>query len=75
METAILIYEFAFNVLGFDRSEFKVNKRNEKVISYHKKSGANIIRQDEYNFYFSIQKEISLQFSNTIRKKLKSKFP
>jgi len=75
METAILIYEFAFNVLGFDRSEFKVNKRNEKVISYHKKSGANIIRQDEYNFYFSIQKEISLQFSNTLRKKLKSKFP
>ena len=75
METAILIYEFAFNVLGFDRSEFKVNKSNEKVVSYHKKSGANIIRQDEYNIYFSVRKKIGLQFANTLRKKLKLKFP
>ena len=70
METAILIYEFAFNVLGFDRSEFEVNKSNKKVVSYHIKSGAEIIREDEVNLYFLMRKEIGLQFTRASRNML-----
>lgn len=73
METAIMIYEFAFKVLCFEKSEFEVNKENDKVVSYHLKSGANIIREDNINFYFRIEKEIALKFANDLRNKIESK--
>ena len=67
LETAILIYEFAFNTLGFRKSEFEVNKNNEKVISYHKKSGAVIIGEDDINYYFRIEKNVGLDFAQRLR--------
>ena len=74
LETAILIYEFAFNTLGFRKSEFEVNKNNEKVISYHKKSGAVIIGEDDINYYFRIEKNVGLDFAQRLRERLESKF-
>ena len=74
MKTAILIYEFAFNVLDFDRSEFKGNKRNEKVISYHKKSGAKIIRQDEYNFISLYRRKLVYNFLILLEKNSNQNF-
>ncbi|NMH59641.1 GNAT family N-acetyltransferase [Alteromonas ponticola] len=73
METAILIYEFAFNVLGFSRSEFEVNKDNKKVISYHQKSGAEIIGEDDVNLYFRVSKVVGLNFAKKLREKLETK--
>ena len=73
METAVLIYEFAFNTLGFRKSEFEVNKNNEKVVSYHKKSGAKIIGEDDINYYFRVEKEVGLDFAKTLRERLESK--
>ncbi len=54
LESAFLIYEFGFNVLGFTKSHFDVMKGNERVISFHKKMGALITGEDEENFYFEI---------------------
>jgi RimJ/RimL family protein N-acetyltransferase len=73
METAVLIYEFAFNTLGFRKSEFEVNKNNDKVVSYHKKSGAKIIGEDDINYYFRVEKEVGLDFAKTLRERLESK--
>ena len=73
METAVLIYEFAFNTLGFGKSEFEVNRNNEKVVSYHIKSGATIIGEDDVNYYFRIEKEVGLGFAKTLRERLESK--
>jgi len=73
METAILIYEFAFNTLGFSKSEFEVNKDNDKVVSYHKKSGAMIIGEDDINYYFRVEKEVGLDFAKTLRERLEFK--
>lgn len=73
METAVLIYEFAFNTLGFSKSEFEVNRNNEKVVSYHMKSGARIIGEDDVNYYFRIEKEVGLDFAETLRDRLESK--
>jgi hypothetical protein len=70
METAIFVYEFALLNLGFARSEFEVNKQNEKVVSYHLKSGAKIIADDDVNFYFRIEKEVGLRFAATLREQL-----
>ena len=72
METAVLIYEFAFNTLGFSKSEFEVNKNNKKVVSYHKKSGAKIIGEDDVNYYFRVEKEVALDFVKMLRERLES---
>lgn len=73
METAIFVYEFAFNNLGFEKSEFEVNRENEKVISYHLKSGAKIIGEDEKNYYFRITKAEGLAFAKSLRERLEAK--
>jgi RimJ/RimL family protein N-acetyltransferase len=52
IESALLLYEFAFNTLGFDRSHFDVRKENAKVVAFHTRFGAKIIREDELNYYF-----------------------
>jgi RimJ/RimL family protein N-acetyltransferase len=73
MDTAILIYEFAFNTLGFNKSKFEVNKNNDKVVSYHKKSGAKIIGEDDTNYYFCVEKEVGLEFAKTLRDRIEAK--
>jgi len=72
LETAILVYEFAFNALGFDKSEFEVNKENSGVVSYHKRTGAEVIGEDATNYYFRVTKEVGLACAKTFREKLVS---
>jgi RimJ/RimL family protein N-acetyltransferase len=54
IESAFLVYEFGFNDLGFTKSHFDVMKKNERVISFHKKMGAIETGEDEFNIYFEI---------------------
>ncbi len=56
IESALTVYEFAFNILGFNQSHFDVRKGNNKVIEFHKRFGAKIISEDELNYYFIILK-------------------
>ena len=58
IESALQIYEFGFNELGFKKSHFDVRKGNDKVIAFHKRFGAKIINEDKLNFYFSFEKEV-----------------
>lgn len=62
LETAIFVYSFAFQQLDFECSVFEVNKFNTKVVSFHLKSGAEIISSDEHNFYFRISRSQALEF-------------
>ncbi len=57
IESALSIYEFAFNVLSFKSSHFDVRKDNTKVIKFHKNFGAKETSEDINNFYFKITKE------------------
>lgn len=57
VESAILIYEFAFYSLGFLKSHFDVRKANTSVISFHEGCGAHIVSEDEINYYFNFSKE------------------
>lgn len=52
IESALLIYEFAFYQLGFEQSHFDVRKKNEKVVSFHQKMGSQIVNEDENDFFF-----------------------
>jgi len=56
IESALTIYEFAFNILGFTQSHFDVRKGNNKVIEFHKRFGAKVISEDDLNYYFIILK-------------------
>ena len=68
LESALLIYEFCFYKLRYEKAHFDVRKENEKVVSFHLKTGAKIICEDELNFYFNYHREF---YENFKRKYLK----
>lgn len=47
LESAILIYDFAFFKLGFKRCHMDIRKGNEKVIEFHKRFGVKIVGETE----------------------------
>jgi RimJ/RimL family protein N-acetyltransferase len=53
VESALLVYEFAFYSLKFTNCHFDVRKGNEKVIAFHERLGAKIKSEDELNYYFN----------------------
>ncbi|TMP79129.1 GNAT family N-acetyltransferase [Pseudoalteromonas sp. S983] len=57
IESALMVYEFGFNKLKFNKSHFEVMKDNIRVVNFHKKFGAQQVSVDNVNYYFSITKE------------------
>lgn len=57
IESALQIYEFAFYKLGFEKSHFDVRKGNEKVIAFHQRFGANIVKEDGMDYFFNFDKK------------------
>ncbi len=58
VESALLVYEFGFNRLGFVRSHFEVMKGNLAVIRFHERFGAKKTGEDDQYYYFNILKEV-----------------
>lgn len=56
IESALQIYEFGFNNLKFRSSHFDVRKNNDKVISFHKRFGAKVVKEDKLNYFFNFEK-------------------
>ncbi|WP_429069055.1 GNAT family N-acetyltransferase [Aeromonas veronii] len=57
LESAFLVYQFAFDTLNFEQSHFDVRKENSKVIAFHEKMGAKQIAETELDFLYEIKKE------------------
>ncbi|MGL4939358.1 GNAT family N-acetyltransferase [Shewanella sp.] len=57
IESAFLVYQFAFEELNFEKSHFDVRKENSKVIAFHEKMGAEKKSETELDYYFEVQKE------------------
>lgn len=57
IESALLVYKFGFEKLGFKKSHFDVVKGNDRVINFHKKFGAEVLSEDDENYYFNITEE------------------
>jgi RimJ/RimL family protein N-acetyltransferase len=53
MESALLVYEFAFGALGFARCHFEVRKGNDRVIAFHTRFGARDAGEDEASRQFT----------------------
>ena len=61
IESALLVYDYAFFSLQFKLSHFDVRKANTKVINFHKRFGAETVDEDELNIYFRYTLELYLQ--------------
>lgn len=53
IESALLLYDFAFFALHYEKTHFDVRKDNKSVIKFHKRFGAKLTKEDKYNYYFS----------------------
>ncbi len=60
IESALLIYDFAFFSLHYLKSHFDVRKDNHSVINFHRRFGASLVREDEVNVYFEYSREAYL---------------
>jgi RimJ/RimL family protein N-acetyltransferase len=50
LESAVLIYDFAFDELKFKRCHMNIRKGNSKVIDFHKNFGVKIVAETEEDF-------------------------
>jgi RimJ/RimL family protein N-acetyltransferase len=55
-ESAVLAYQCGFENLGFAKSHFTVDKANSRVVAFHKRFGAKVVREDETVYYFEASK-------------------
>ncbi|NCE92707.1 GNAT family N-acetyltransferase [Pseudomonas sp. L13] len=70
LESAFLVYQFAFEHLDFAKSHFDVRKGNDRVISFHEKMGAVKTGETELNLLFEITKEAVAQTKTRLMSKL-----
>jgi RimJ/RimL family protein N-acetyltransferase len=70
IESAFLIYQYGFDVLGFDQSHFDVRKDNQKVISFHEKMGAIKTHETDIDCFFKISKDAVSSAKQKLKDKL-----
>jgi RimJ/RimL family protein N-acetyltransferase len=56
VESALLVYQCGFEDLRFAESRFEVRKDNARVVAFHRRFGAQVVREDERNYYFRFSK-------------------
>jgi hypothetical protein len=57
IESALQVYELGFFELGFTASHFDVRKENSRVVAFHKRLGAIVVREDNLDYFFEYEKE------------------
>lgn len=60
IESALLIYDFAFFSLHYKKSHFDVRKENCRVVDFHKRFGALVVGEDDLNYYFEYKRDAYL---------------
>jgi len=65
IESALLVYDFAFYSLRYKFSHFDVRKKNSSVVEFHKRFGAILIEENELDYFF----KYSLDSYRLIREK------
>lgn len=57
IESALLLYDFAFYSLHYKFAHFDVRKENLSVVDFHKRFGALIIQADELDYFFNYSRD------------------
>ncbi|MFH4571311.1 N-acetyltransferase [Vibrio campbellii] len=71
VESALLVYDFGFDHLGFNKSHFEVVKGNLKVTDFHLKFGAKKTGEDADHFYYEISKDSVIKTKNKFSRLVK----
>ena len=62
IESALIVYTYALESLGFDRSHFQVRKANERVWKFHERFGAERVSENDVEYEYTIS-NISIRSS------------
>lgn len=54
MESALMVYSYAIDHLGFKDAHFTVHKANQRVCEFHERFGAQRIKEDEIEYTYSV---------------------
>ncbi len=65
IESAMAMYDLGFYHLGYKKAHLDVRKDNTKVVNFHKRFGAEYVREDEQNFYMTFS---LTDYENTVKK-------
>lgn len=57
LEGALLARHMAFETLGFEKDCFDVRKDNKKVVRFHEMTGAQIVAENDIDYFFEITRE------------------
>ena len=68
IESVLMVYGYAFDVLEFQTGHFDVRKENVKVVAFHTRFGDQLVREDEQYVYFELTKEKFEQAKRRYRK-------
>ena len=52
LESAVLVYKVAFDILGLAKATFDVRRDNDRTLAFHRRFGAKEIGRDDVNLYF-----------------------
>ena len=55
IESALIIYTYALNSLGFCTAHFQVHKSNERVCKFHERFGANRMSEDYVQYSYKLE--------------------
>ena len=58
MESALMVYAYAIDHLGFKSAHFDVRKGNERVWQFHERFGAYRTAEDEVDYFYAIDSEV-----------------
>jgi len=54
MESALMVYAYALDCLGYEQAHFDVRAANEKVWKFHERFGARRLRQEGDDFFYEL---------------------
>lgn len=55
MESALMVYAYAVDHLGFKAAHFEVRKGNERVWQFHERFGAVRTSETDLEYYYKIE--------------------
>jgi len=57
IESALMVYAYAIDTLGFRAAHFQVNRGNERVRAFHERFGAVCTAEDELEVHYTLSAE------------------
>lgn len=75
IESALIVYSYAIDHLGFDASHFDVRKSNENVWRFHERFGAIKTGETEFDYIYTINniaiREAQIKYKKFLPQKIK----